>query len=680
MLSTCNRTEVYAVAERFHGAYADIRDFFCELGGLGADELHPHLYSQHDEAAVTHLFEVAAGLDSAVLGESEILGQVRSAWELAQARGRRQGDAQPAVPPRPRDRQAGPHRDGDRSWHRVGQPCRGRDGHRAPRVARRPPRAGRRRRRDGRGHRRRAGARRRRRHHRRQPHARARRRSSPQRIGGRVVPFAELPAALADADVLLTCTGAGGTVIDLDLRRRGSRRRRPSPLLIVDIAVPRDVGRRGRQRCRSVTLLDLDDLRDWAGRALALRADEADRVDEIVVRGGRALRPRGDGPPGGAARRPAARARRGDPSAPSSSGSPARLASLDDAAARRGRGGHQGHRRQAAARAVGAAQGRRRHARRASATPPPSATCSTSAEPMHGDRPLRLATRGSAQARTQAQAVADALDGGAPGLLGRAGVRRDARRPHAAADVPLHTIGGQGVFVKEVQQAVLDGDADIAVHSAKDLPSTTADGLALAAFCERRDARDALVGAALDELRHRAPRSPPGRCAAGPSSPVARPDLDFVELRGNIHTRLGKVPDGWSDRDGGGRARDPRPDRPRSPSTSRRHVRAQPRAGLRRRRVPSRRSTTMIERARARSIIGPAGDAVEVERAFLAELGSGCSLPVGAHATDGQLTAFLAAADRTRHLHRDDRAARPITTLRIGRGAALARSMRDRLQ
>ncbi|MEO5724822.1 MAG: glutamyl-tRNA reductase, partial [Ilumatobacteraceae bacterium] len=87
VLSTCNRTEVYAVAERFHGAYADIRDFFCELGGLSPDELHPHLYSQHDEAAVTHLFEVAAGLDSAVLGESEILGQVRNAWEFAQSEG-----------------------------------------------------------------------------------------------------------------------------------------------------------------------------------------------------------------------------------------------------------------------------------------------------------------------------------------------------------------------------------------------------------------------------------------------------------------------------------------------------------------------------------------------------------------------------------------------------------------
>ena len=87
VLSTCNRTEVYAVAEKFHGAYGDLRDFFCDLGGFSADELIPHVYSQHDDAAISHLFEVASGLDSAVLGESEILGQVRIAWERSQREG-----------------------------------------------------------------------------------------------------------------------------------------------------------------------------------------------------------------------------------------------------------------------------------------------------------------------------------------------------------------------------------------------------------------------------------------------------------------------------------------------------------------------------------------------------------------------------------------------------------------
>src|SRR4029453_10704357 len=87
VVSTCNRIEVYAVAERFHGAYGDIRDFLCELGGLLPDDLHPYLYSQHDAAAARHLFEVAAGLDSAVLGEAEILGQVRNAWQVARQEG-----------------------------------------------------------------------------------------------------------------------------------------------------------------------------------------------------------------------------------------------------------------------------------------------------------------------------------------------------------------------------------------------------------------------------------------------------------------------------------------------------------------------------------------------------------------------------------------------------------------
>ena len=87
VLSTCNRTEVYAVVERFHGAYDDIRDFFCETSGLASEDVTPHLFSQHDEAAVAHLFGVASGLDSAVIGESEIIGQVRDAWETAMAQG-----------------------------------------------------------------------------------------------------------------------------------------------------------------------------------------------------------------------------------------------------------------------------------------------------------------------------------------------------------------------------------------------------------------------------------------------------------------------------------------------------------------------------------------------------------------------------------------------------------------
>lgn len=84
VLSTCNRTEVFAIAEKFHGAYADIRDFFVDHCGLSAQDCTDHVQTIHDDAAVSHLFAVASGLDSVVLGESEILGQVKRAWMHAQ--------------------------------------------------------------------------------------------------------------------------------------------------------------------------------------------------------------------------------------------------------------------------------------------------------------------------------------------------------------------------------------------------------------------------------------------------------------------------------------------------------------------------------------------------------------------------------------------------------------------
>lgn len=87
VLATCNRTEVYLVAERFHPAYAQVRDFFCDLTFLAPDEFSDSLYTHYDEHALRHLFEVSAGLDSAVTGEHEILGQVKGAWEAAQHEG-----------------------------------------------------------------------------------------------------------------------------------------------------------------------------------------------------------------------------------------------------------------------------------------------------------------------------------------------------------------------------------------------------------------------------------------------------------------------------------------------------------------------------------------------------------------------------------------------------------------
>lgn len=85
VLATCNRTEVYLVAERFHGAFGEVRNFFSDLTFLPPERFADSLYVHYDDQAVTHLFEVAAGLDSAVPGEHEILGQVRTAWEIARS-------------------------------------------------------------------------------------------------------------------------------------------------------------------------------------------------------------------------------------------------------------------------------------------------------------------------------------------------------------------------------------------------------------------------------------------------------------------------------------------------------------------------------------------------------------------------------------------------------------------
>jgi hydroxymethylbilane synthase len=250
---------------------------------------------------------------------------------------------------------------------------------------------------------------------------------------------------------------------------------------------------------------------------------------------------------------------------------------------------------------------------------------------------LRLATRSSPQASAQATLLADRLRDVHPGLVVEL-VFVDTMGDQLA-DVPLHTIGGQGVFVKEVQRAVLAGHADVAVHSAKDLPSTPADGLTIAAFAERRNAADALVGLSLDALPHGATVAS-GSVRRRAELAAVRPDLVFVELRGNIQTRLGKLPPGGS---------------------LVMAVAALQILGLTAQIAEELDVSVFVpapgqgcvaaecrtdDRSTLDLLVGvdhpPTRAAVEAERAFLAELGSGCSLPVGVHAVDGRLTGFLA--------------------------------------
>ena len=86
-LATCNRIEIYADVDRFHGSVETVSRLLCEQAGLGAEAIVPHLYVHYDDGAVSHLFNVAAGLDSMVLGEGQILGQARDALRLGQDSG-----------------------------------------------------------------------------------------------------------------------------------------------------------------------------------------------------------------------------------------------------------------------------------------------------------------------------------------------------------------------------------------------------------------------------------------------------------------------------------------------------------------------------------------------------------------------------------------------------------------
>jgi hydroxymethylbilane synthase len=254
---------------------------------------------------------------------------------------------------------------------------------------------------------------------------------------------------------------------------------------------------------------------------------------------------------------------------------------------------------------------------------------------------LRIATRSSLQARTQAEYVGGLIEKSSPGTTVEY-VYVDTQGD-LNATTPLHQMGGQGIFVKEVQRAVLDGRAEIAVHSAKDLPSQQAEGLVIAAIGERRTANDALVGSSLNDLAQGATVAT-GSVRRRAQLTRLRPDLQFIDLRGNIQTRLSKIPDGGAivmaiaameilgitDR-----IAEVLPLEVAVPMVGQGSVA-----------VECRVDDTVTSEILAGIDHAPSRRAVEAERAFLAELGAGCSLPVAAHLSkDGVFRAFMAADD-----------------------------------
>ncbi len=291
---------------------------------------------------------------------------------------------------------------------------------------------------------------------------------------------------------------------------------------------------------------------------------------------------------------------------------------------------------------------------------------------------MRIATRGSALALWQAEFVAAEL-GGVCELV--------VIETHAdkRLDLPIWEMGGKGVFVKEIQAAILDGRADLAVHSGKDMPAVSPDELVIGAVPLRADPRDVLVGHAPLASLPTGATIATGSVRRKAQLANVRPDLQFEGLRGNIATRLDKVPTGGAivmaaaalDRLGlsgsvreRGLVADVFSAEVMLPQVAQGALVVERRAD-----APS----ELVERV-ARLEDPASRLAVEIERSFLRELGGDCNLPAGCFATvapDGaiKVRGLLAALDGSsilRHHYVDHE--RPDVT-RIG--ADLARHLLD---
>jgi glutamyl-tRNA reductase len=281
VLSTCNRTELYLDVERFHDSYEIARDVLADHSGLDRAEVGDHLAVYYDTEAVEHLFSVAAGLDSAVIGEHEILGQVRRAWQFA----RDEDAVTPTIDLLFRHAvEAGKRARAETAIGRgtasVGQLAvelaearlgglRGRRvvvvgagaiattvasalearGVGTLVVANRSPR---------------------------------RAQELAANHGGRPVGLGAVPAELSGTDLVVSCTGAPDLVLEAAVLEAAASGRVGGPLVVVDVALPRDVDPAARE-VAGVELHDLDDLRRFADATLAERERAAAHARELVA-------------------------------------------------------------------------------------------------------------------------------------------------------------------------------------------------------------------------------------------------------------------------------------------------------------------------------------------------------------------------------------------------------------
>ncbi len=279
-LSTCHRTEIYASATAFHGAAKTVKEFLSDFTFVSEEELNSHLYSFTDTDVVSHLFCVVAGLDSAVLGEYEIQGQVKRAWKIAEEekvsdsalnnlfhRALETGKRIRTEAPMMKSTQSVSDAAVSMAVEKLGTLKGAKavvlgSGEMGQRLTTLLTRAA------------------------------AKNISIANRTyknaatmakqhGCEAIHLDEIGKALADADVLFSSTGATTLLVERDEMERAMIARNHKPLLAVDIAVPRDIDPLSRD-LEGLTLIDIDDVRRYVSDTHVDSEEDMDRAQEIL--------------------------------------------------------------------------------------------------------------------------------------------------------------------------------------------------------------------------------------------------------------------------------------------------------------------------------------------------------------------------------------------------------------